>query len=66
MRHTSSSSCSESRPDIRSYRNGFSVPVKGLVAHPFYRMEKSLPGRRAEPKNVYLTTLAYGARAEIN
>jgi hypothetical protein len=26
MRHTSSSSCSESRPDIRSYRNGFSVP----------------------------------------
>jgi hypothetical protein len=25
-----------------------------------------LPGRRAEPKNVYLTTLAYDARAEIN
>jgi hypothetical protein len=29
-------------------------------------MEKSLPGRRAEPKNVYLTTLSYDARAEIN
>jgi hypothetical protein len=29
-------------------------------------MEKSLPGRRAGPKNVYLTTLAYDARAEIN
>jgi hypothetical protein len=29
-------------------------------------MEKSLPGRRAEPKNVYLTTFVYGARAEIN
>jgi hypothetical protein len=28
-------------------------------------MEKSLPGRRAEPKNVYLTALAYDARAEI-
>jgi len=40
--------------------------VKGLVAHPFYRMEKSLPGRRAEPKNTYLMTLAYDARAEIN
>jgi hypothetical protein len=38
--------------------------VKGLVAHPFYRMEKSLPGRRAEPKNVYLMTLAYDAKAE--
>ena len=25
-----------------------------------------MPGRRAEPKNVYLTTLAYDARAEIN
>jgi hypothetical protein len=25
-----------------------------------------LPGRRAEPKNVYLTTLSYDARAEIN
>jgi hypothetical protein len=25
-----------------------------------------LLGRRAEPKNVYLTTLAYDARAEIN
>jgi hypothetical protein len=29
-------------------------------------MEKSLPGRRAEPKNVYFTTLVYEARAEIN
>jgi hypothetical protein len=29
-------------------------------------MEKSLPGRRAEPKNVYLTAFAYDARAEIN
>jgi len=25
-----------------------------------------LPGRRAEPKNTYLMTLAYDARAEIN
>jgi hypothetical protein len=25
-----------------------------------------LPGRRAEPKNVYLTAFAYDARAEIN
>jgi len=25
-----------------------------------------LPDRRAEPKNVYMMTLAYDARAEIN
>ena len=25
-----------------------------------------MPGRRAEPKNVYLATFAYYARAEIN
>jgi hypothetical protein len=29
-------------------------------------MEKSLPGRRAEPENVYLMGLFYDARAEIN
>jgi hypothetical protein len=29
-------------------------------------MEKSLPGRRAEQKNVYLMTLAYDARAKVN
>jgi hypothetical protein len=37
-----------------------------LLAHPFYRVEKSLPGRRAEPKNVYLMTIAHDARAEIS
>jgi hypothetical protein len=31
-RHSSSSSCSAARPDIRSKRNGFSV-VRGLVNH---------------------------------
>jgi hypothetical protein len=29
-------------------------------------MEKSLPGRRAEPKNVYLMTIMHDTRAEIN
>src|SRR5579863_2934982 len=42
-RHSSSSSCSSSSPDIRSNRNGFSV-VKGLAWElPFYRPEKPLP-----------------------
>jgi hypothetical protein len=40
--------------------------VKGLLAHPFYRMEKPLPGRRAEAESVYLMANADNAKAEIN
>ncbi len=39
--------------------------MKGLVAHPFYRVEKSLPGRRAKARNVYLVTITDNGRAEV-
>jgi len=39
--------------------------VKGVLAPPFYRVEKPLPVRRAEAKNVYLATNTYASRTRI-
>jgi hypothetical protein len=63
IRSSSSSSCSESRPDIRSNRNGFSVSERFGFITSFLLLGEVVPARRTVRVWHYLLTIPGGLLA---